>query len=141
LDLVGAKELLQDLDQVVLLMVEILCLTVIEQVVAAVVDPLYQHNQQELLVQMVDLELPEVLDLVVDQEEITPKVVAQDHLLEVLMVALEVTTLVVEAVVPMMMEPPHQLTQMMVLPVVMEKHFLHIPDLYLHQCPVHGKVR
>ena len=137
----GAKEPDQDLDQVVLLMVEILCLTVIEQVVAAVVDPLYQHNQQELLVQMVDLELPPELDLVVGQEEATQKAVAQDHLLEVLMVALEVTTLVVEEVVLMMMEPPHQLTQMMVVPVVMEKHSLHILDLYFRQCPVHGKER
>ena len=107
----------------------------------AAVGPLYQHNQQELLVQMVDLELPADLDLVVDQEETTPKVVAQDHLLAVIPVALEVTTLVVEEVVLMIMEPLHQLTQMMVVPVVMEKHSLHIPDLYLHRCPVHGKVR
>ena len=116
---------------------EILCLTVIEQVVVEGVVPHKANTHQELLVQMVGLELPPELDPVVDQEEATALPVA----LEDLVVALEVSTLVVEAVVPMLMEPPHQLTQMMVLLVVLEKHSLHIPDLYFHQCPVHGELQ
>ena len=137
MELVEAKELDLDLDQVVVLMVEILCLTVIEQVVVEGVGPHKANTHQELLVQMVGLELPPELDPVVDQEEATALPVA----LEDLVVAPEVSTLVVEAVVPMLMEPPHQLTQMMVLLVVLEKHSLLILDLYLHQCPVHGEAQ
>jgi hypothetical protein len=107
-----------------------LCSIVIEQVEAVEAVPQYQNNQQELLVQMVDLELPQVLDLVVDQEEATQTPVVQDHPLVALMVVLEVLTLAVEAVVLMMLEHLHQLTQMMVLLVVTEKHSLHMLHHY-----------
>jgi hypothetical protein len=107
-----------------------LCSIVIEQVEAVEAVPQYQNNQQELLVQMVDLELPQVLDLVVDQEEATQTPVVQDHPLVALMVVLEVLTLAVEAVVLMMLEHLHQLTQMLVLLVVTEKHSLHMLHHY-----------